>query len=129
MNTAIILIGSNIAPYHLVASALAALKTLDPHLIALPAEQTHSIDHSIDRLFVNQLVQLKTPLSTTHLKQELKRLEKELAPPRDHDRIPLDIDLITFNHEMIKAKELSIPYVSEGLKRLQQQANSTFKSK
>lgn len=121
-NQCIILIGSNVKPYSKVHIALQELKRLDSCLKYLPETLTPPMGENKGESYLNQLILLQTLLSVEELILYLKNLEIKLGKAENNKAnhfIIIDIDLIYFNNILIKPKEATLPYVQEGLEKLQ----------
>ncbi|WP_106830718.1 2-amino-4-hydroxy-6-hydroxymethyldihydropteridine diphosphokinase [Parabacteroides pacaensis] len=76
-------------------------------------------------LFLNQVGWLETDLSKEEVTSILKHIETLLGrTPQDKlkEQIPIDIDLIQWNKEIIKEQDISRDYIIQGLHFLQQQS-------
>ena len=69
-------------------------------------------------LFLNQIAVFHTCRTVSEVKRILKEIELACtAIPKDkrHERIYIDIDLLQFGEEILKAEDWKRPYVQEGI--------------
>ncbi|MDD6210445.1 MAG: 2-amino-4-hydroxy-6-hydroxymethyldihydropteridine diphosphokinase [Bacteroidales bacterium] len=121
LNRCIVLTGSNIKPYSNVSKALQELKKIDSTLQSLPEELTPSLGNPNRNFYLNQLHLLQTALTAEELTIQFKSLEKLLgrkSEDKEKGIVHIDIDLVYFNNQLLKPKEATLPYVQEGLKKL-----------
>lgn len=115
-------IGSNYdRPIHIEA----ARKSLIQHFpdIRFGEEmETEAIGDRFYSPFSNQLAHFHTSLSMNEVKAILKEIESNnhrLAEDKAKGIVKLDIDILIFDHEVIKEDDLQRDYIQKGMKALQ----------
>lgn len=64
--------------------------------------------------FLNQALKVKTSSNPLGLISEIQKIEKKMGRKREIEKGPrnIDIDIIFYNHEIVKEKNLNIPHPS-----------------
>lgn len=104
MNTAYLLLGSNIQPYHNIQKAIESLKARMRIDILSSIWESHAVG-SKGPNFLNCIARVQTEYSLEELKSNvIKPIEAELGRVRTHDKYAprtIDIDCIIFNGEQL----------------------------
>lgn len=96
------------------------------NLVFSPARRSAPINFGLsDDPFTDVVVVGRTTLEKEAVTQLLKKLEHEVGrTPEQRDThpevIPVDIDLITWERELLKPKDIDRPYLIEGLRELRE---------
>ena len=121
----VLTLGSNSEPDKHLSLAQAVLRALAVECLTFsPARQSAPISFGLsDALFTDQVAVGETSMDLDTFAAELKALEyctgrtpeQRKAHP---EAIPVDIDLITWDREILKPRDVSRPYLIEGLLEL-----------
>lgn len=121
-NKAIISIGSN---EHRTANVKKVMEVLTEHFPTIrfsTPQLTEPVDMPEDaKAFLNLIALFETDLEREALEAELKRFEVKLGRDHDDDEdgiIPMDLDIIEWNDEVYKPRDMVRPYVVAGLDEL-----------
>ena len=79
-------------------------------------------------LFYNQVALIQTERNIDDLLKIFKCIEKECGRLQDDKQngiIKMDIDLITFNHQILKEEDLKLEYIKQGIRDLKIQHPNT----
>jgi 2-amino-4-hydroxy-6-hydroxymethyldihydropteridine diphosphokinase len=104
MNTAIIGLGSNIAPEKNIALAKYLLSQQFHLLAKSKIRRTRPVGMPRAKGFLNGAILIETVLSCSALRQELKNIEQQLGRPLSHRKNAsrtIDLDILVFNHKII----------------------------
>lgn len=122
INKAIISIGSNKERTSNINSVIESLKEVYPTSRFSTPEITEPIDlPEGTKTFLNLVGVIQTPQTQEEFVAYLKELEKEFGRNEDDDEegiIPMDIDLIEWNDEVLKPLDLVRPYVVAGMEEI-----------
>lgn len=74
--------------------------------------ETQPVDYSAQPWFYNQLVEIETNLSPSHLLAIIKKIEKRMGRKRTLHKGPrlIDLDIILAEETIIRTEELEIPH-------------------
>ena len=121
-NKAIISIGSN---EHRTANVKKIMEVLTEHFPTIrfsTPQLTEPVDMPEDaKAFLNLIALFETDLEREALEAELKRFEVKLGRDHEDDEdciIPMDLDIIEWNDEVYKPRDMVRPYVVAGLDEL-----------
>ena len=120
-NQIIISLGSNKDAEKNMKTACDALDTLLPALFWSDAVETEAEGCSRKSMFLNRVGMGFTYMSIDELKMHFKLIDTFLGrTPEDKAQgiIPIDIDLLKWNEEVLKADDMQRYYVVEGMERL-----------
>ena len=123
MNQGIIAVGSNFGDREAhVRGAIEYLRSL-----AITAEFTEiyeSPDHyGTTAAYMNAIVRLETSLAEKELNRLCKCFETEAGRTLERRRrgeVPVDIDIVVWNHEVKKPDDFKASYFKEGFRRFQE---------
>lgn len=121
LHRAIITIGSNYEAERHVPSVLSCLGEYLTIVAQTPPMLTEPIDFPYDSAqFVNVVLLATTSEPLAEVSKHLKLLEESCgrttARRKIHpEQVPMDIDLIIWDDEVCKPRDLQRPYVTEGL--------------
>ena len=127
MNSAILLIGSNIDPLENTRGAMALLRG-KAEIIAISRIWEIPSMGSPGPNYINFAVEMRTPLTASEIKKQvIGNIETDLKRVRSSDKNAprtIDIDIIMFNNELLDQEIWDRPYialpVSDLLPQLQQ---------
>jgi 2-amino-4-hydroxy-6-hydroxymethyldihydropteridine diphosphokinase len=115
MNTAYIALGSNISPRE--GFLKAAVTSLEEHeSINVKGKsavyETAPVGYMEQNDFLNMVVVIQTDINPFELLQHCQQIERELGRKRVIKWGPrtIDLDVLLYNHENIKAEHLTIPH-------------------
>lgn len=121
----VLTLGSNSEPDKHLSLAQAGLRALAvERLIFSPARQSAPISFGLsDALFTDQVAVGETSMDLDTFTAELKALECHTGRTPEQrkahpEAIPVDIDLITWDREILKPRDVTRPYLLEGLLEL-----------
>ena len=121
-NKAIISIGSNEHRTANVKKIMEVLTEYFPTIRFSTPQLTEPVDMPEDaKAFLNLIALFETDLEREALEAELKRFEVKLGRDHDDDEdgiIPMDLDIIEWNDEVYKPRDMVRPYVVAGLDEL-----------
>ena len=75
--------------------------------------ETDAWGSNSENKYLNQVIKINTKLNATQLLKTLLKIEKKLGRKRDENKNSdrtIDLDILFFNDEIIKTKELNIPH-------------------
>lgn len=84
---------------------------------------THPINLENKSVFINQLGFFRTNLQIDNINREFKNIEHTCgrqAQDKQNEIVKIDIDLLAFDNKPIKNKELSFPFITEGMKEIKE---------
>ena len=114
MNVSYILTGSNLGNRleYLMNAKEAIAKTAGPVVHASSIYETAAWGLEDQPSFLNQALEIHTLLSAAALLDNLLKIEEDLGRKRDVKYGPrlIDIDILSFNNEVIEQKGLTIPH-------------------
>ena len=120
-NRAILSLGSNSTASVNIEKAGKLLEERFPAILFSTARKTEPIGMANCLAFINQVAYIFTSLSSKQLIDVLKNIELALGRnPVDKEIIAIDIDLVQYNDQIIKAKEYSYPHVKQGIIEIQE---------
>ena len=121
-NKAIISIGSN---QHRTKNVKKVMEILSKHFPTVrfsTPQLTEPVDLPEDaKAFLNLIALFETDLDRETLDMRLKSIETRLGRDRDEDDegvVPMDLDIIEWNDEVYKPRDMVRPYVVAGLEEL-----------
>lgn len=113
MNTAYLLIGSNIDPVENTCRAISRLRMAVEIIAASRTWETQSVG-SPGPNYINLAIQVRTGLDRQALKEKiLTMIERDLGRVRSEDKNAprtIDIDILVFNDEVVEPKLWDRPY-------------------
>ncbi len=121
----VLTLGSNSEPLKHLSLAQAGLCSLGlERLTFSPARESAPISFGLsDALFTDQVAVGETSMELETFAAQLKALERRTGRTpeqrkRHPESIPVDIDLITWDREILKPRDITRPYLIEGLRDL-----------
>ena len=94
--------------------ALNALKEVEIDVLKISSIiETEAEGNSHQPQFLNAVCEAETSLSPIDLLSKLKKIERKLGRPREHEKNSprtIDIDILTFDDLLLKGKTLIIPH-------------------
>jgi 7,8-dihydro-6-hydroxymethylpterin-pyrophosphokinase (HPPK) len=121
----VLTLGSNSEPQKHLSLAQAGLRDLGlEHLTFSPARESAPISFGLsDALFTDQVAVGETSMELETFAAHLKALERHTGRTPEQrkkhpEAIPVDIDLITWDREILKPRDITRPYLIEGLREL-----------
>ena len=102
-------------------NARKALAELFPGILFSAEMETEAIGNGVRSPFSNQVAKLETCHSLEQLRSLLKSIEAlngRCAEDKEQGIVRLDIDILVYDHEILKPADLERDYVQEGLKAL-----------
>lgn len=121
LNKVILCLGSNTEAEDNIRFAAGALREYFLSINFSEAVYTEPIDCDSAALFMNQIAIAYTNIGLDEVRNELKRIEKNLGRIPEHKfngQVLIDIDLILWNDIILKPKDWERDYVQEGLRFL-----------
>lgn len=121
MNTAILCLGSNNNKEVNLKKALSLLQSHFPEIRFSSPVYTQPENISNPELFLNQIAILQTPETRLSVNALLKSFETRIgrtSEDKKRHRIPIDIDIIRWNEEILKQEDMLRPFVIDGIKEL-----------
>lgn len=121
LNEIIVCIGSNRNPTANVECAGRLLCDYFTSLRFSAPVYTEPIGVGLSGLFLNQVVTAYTPDHPEEVNRVLKQIERQMGrTPQDKLRgdIPIDIDLLQWNDQVLKPADLQKEYVISGIRSL-----------
>ncbi len=104
--------------YATLAATRAALEQIVTIEAATPFYETKAEGTSAQAPYLNAMMKVSTEHTQEELNEIFKRMECEAGRTPESKAqgiIPLDIDILTWNHLDLKPEELNYNYVKEGL--------------
>lgn len=120
-NQIIIALGSNTNPRQNMERASSAIELLLPDIRWSEAVYTAPEACSNPALFLNRVGIAHTSLPVADLIRHFKQIERALGrvPENKHQGIiPMDIDLLQWNSELLKPDDLQRSYIKAGISQL-----------
>lgn len=122
LNSGILGLGSNYDRESRMLQAREMLMDVFADISFGEAVYTEPIHYNNPELFLNQVAVIKTGRKKEEVLFLLKKIETALgrnAEDKISEKIPIDIDLIQWNEEVLKPQDLSRSYILQGLRLLQ----------
>ncbi len=123
LNRVVICLGSN---WNQEQNIERAEKMLRAHFVFIrfaPAVYTDPVNCVGHSKFLNQVVIVKSENSADQIIRMLKKMEISIGrTPEDKSkgRVPIDIDLLRWNDQVLKPEDFERPYVLDGIRWLQE---------
>ena len=121
----VLTLGSNSEPQKHLSLAQAGLRDLGLERLTLsPARESAPISFGLsDALFTDQVAVGETSMELETFATQLKALERHTGRTPEQrkkhpEAIPVDIDLITWDRGILKPRDITRPYLIEGLRDL-----------
>ena len=116
VNKVYISLGSNIRPRHYYMSeALRLLEETAGRIVAHSSlYETESWGFRAETPFLNSVAELETGLNPFALLKQLKKIEEKLGRTekgKPYKSRKIDLDIISFNNEVIRTEQLTLPHV------------------
>lgn len=123
---AIICIGSNFSSEENVSRAVHEIKQLfEMHIQFASSIYTESIGMATPSTFLNIVGIGKTPHTYETMRSKLKQLEKDMGRKKEYKRkgiVPIDIDILQWDDQVLKPIDMNYPFVKESLRSLSKNA-------
>lgn len=120
-NRIILCLGSNLDKEKNIELADRELRARFDFIIFSEPVYTESIDCPIPSLFLNQVVFAYSPDGIEDIQKDLKEIERLLGR-KSQDKfsgyVPVDIDLLQWNEQILKPEDLNRPYVLTGIQSI-----------
>lgn len=114
MNTTYLLLGSNIGESELhLSEAIINISNQTGTILNRSAVYSTAAWGNTDQPdFLNQVIKVATKLGAAETLQSILRIEKNMGRVRTIKNAPrvIDIDILFFNHDIIRKKDLTIPH-------------------
>lgn len=126
MSVCIICIGSNYNRRENLPLARRELSALFPAIRFATEQDTEPLYFANPALFANQVAMFGTELPKATILRALKAVEQQagrLPGDKQCEQVCLDIDLLCYNGEVLKPRDLKRAYVVSGLKELQTESD------
>lgn len=120
-NRIVLVLGSNQDKENNIKRAADQLRAHFPSIILEKPVLTEPMDCVNPALFLNQVAVATTPFSLEDTNGILKKIECALGRTplnKMEGNIPIDIDLLIWNDEILKPEDLKRGYIKEALNRL-----------
>ena len=120
-HSCLLCLGSNYNRTAKMASARKDLEKRFPCIRFSTEMETEAIGDRFLSPFSNQIASFDTPLSAEEVRSILKQIEHDngrLPEDKAQGIVKLDIDLLMYDDNILKPKDLEKDFVSEGIKRL-----------
>lgn len=127
-HTCLLCMGSNYKREKHLSKAREMLTQHFPELRLGEEMVTEAIGSGFHSPFSNQLILLVTHLTKDEIRNLLKRIEYEIGRlPSDKAQgiVKIDIDFLTYDKEILKVKDLQLPYIQKGMEALCQSIPQT----
>lgn len=121
MHTCLICIGSNAQPERNLGLAQRELKELFPGIRFSLEQETAPLHLTNPARFTNQVAAIETTLSQATIRSALKEIERRagrLPEDKGLEKVCLDIDLLTFDDQVLKPADMERDYIVAGIKEL-----------
>lgn len=122
MPVCIICLGSNYRRRETLPLARQELTTLFPTIRFATEQDTEPLYFANPALFANQVAVFGTALPKAAVLCALKAIEQRagrLPGDKQQEKVCLDIDLLCYDNDVLKPRDLKRTYVVDGLKELQ----------
>ena len=120
-HSCLLCLGSNFERQLRMDNARKALTELFPGILFSTEMETEAIGGGVLSPFSNQVAKLETHYTLEQLRPLLKNIEAVNGrSPEDKAKgvVKLDIDILVYDHEILKPADLERGYVQEGIKTL-----------
>lgn len=120
-NKVILALGSNEDPEQCIALATLQVEAILPHIRWSRPIYTQPICSPRTNLFLNRVAMAETELSFDELRTACKDIEKRMGRTGDSKVtgvIPIDIDLLAWNGEILKPEDWTLDYIRAGVAAL-----------
>lgn len=127
MNTCLICIGSNYHREENLPLARRKLQALFPSVCFATEVETEPLHLTNTALFSNQVAMFTTCMEEKEVILALKQIEFEAGRrPEDKtvERVCLDIDLLAYDSEILKAEDMQRPYIRQGVEEVVEKGKS-----
>lgn len=121
LNRVILCLGSNLDKEKNMERAAERLRALFVSIRFAEPIYTDAFDCPVPTSFLNQVAIAFSPLAAGEIKERLKEIERSLGrKPEDKGlgRVPIDIDLLCWNEEVLKPDDLRRDYIQSGIRSL-----------
>ena len=121
MHQCVLCMGSNVEGESILKQVFNILSNHFDSVRASRIMKTQAIGEQYLSPFHNQVLAVTTSLESTEIKRICKQIEKDFGRlPEDKAKgiVKLDIDLILYDTECLKPKDICLPYVQEGIKQI-----------
>lgn len=121
MPTCLICIGSNHRQEESISLAQRKLRELFLGIRFSTAQETTPLYLTNPALFTNQVALFHTEHSQAFICRELKEIERvagRVPADKEKEQICLDLDLLTYGNEVLKARDMEQAYVISGIREL-----------
>ena len=126
MNECLLCLGSNFNPAEYIELGRVFLKQTFMDIMFADEIQTLPIGLNRTDFFINQVAYLKTELTRDEIIRSLKDIELKcgrMYEDKDFEIVRIDIDLITYNEEIIKPNDFNREYVQQGIRQISSMLN------
>ncbi len=124
MNRAILSLAANTPDKQAqINHAIEELRLLLPTLLVSTAYETEAVGRQPQPPYLNAVVVAETRLDYDTLHAQVKELERQhgrTPQSKAQGAIPLDIDIVAWNGEILRPRDWEQPYFTIGLNELQQ---------
>ncbi|MBQ3190349.1 MAG: 2-amino-4-hydroxy-6-hydroxymethyldihydropteridine diphosphokinase [Bacteroides sp] len=117
-HTCLLCMGSNYERERNMAHARETLEQLFANIRFGEEMETEAIGNGFHSPFSNQLILIETHMEKDEIRDTLKEIEQQIGrSPSDKAQgiVKIDIDFLTFDHQVLKAKDLQLPYIKKGM--------------
>ncbi len=121
LHTCLLCMGSNIEPSSCLSAARSALLSHFPSIRFSKEMVTEAIGSGFLSPFHNQVASFTTSLSAEEVRTILKGIEQSqgrLPEDKVQGVVKLDIDLLMYDEQVLKPKDMEREFVKEGMKSL-----------
>ena len=121
LHTCLLCMGSNIEPSSCLSAARSALLPHFPSIRFSKEMVTEAIGSGFLSPFHNQVASFTTSLSAEEVRTILKGIEQSqgrLPEDKVQGVVKLDIDLLMYDEQVLKPKDMEREFVKEGMKSL-----------
>ncbi len=124
MNRAILSLAANTPDkQEQMSRAIEELRIIIPTFSISTAYETEAVGYRVQPPYLNAVAIADTPLTHDELQARLKELEHRhgrTPQSKAQGAIPLDIDIVVWNGEVLRPRDHKQPYFTIGLNELQQ---------
>ncbi len=124
----IIALGSNEEAASQIEKACRHIEQLLPHVHWSTPVYTRPVCSICTKLFLNRIGLSSTFLTIEELRYQFKRIEKELgrtANSKYQGIIPIDIDLLQWNDQILKPKDMLLDYIQNGIQEIKKETSGS----
>ena len=121
LHTCLLCLGSNLDGAIRLSAARSALRSHFPDIRFSKELVTEAIGSHFLSPFHNQVASFSSPLETENIRLLLKSMEQAQGRlPEDKARgiVKLDIDLLIYDNQVLKPKDLEREFVKQGMKEI-----------